>query len=239
VARQFVAASSQKLEGVGAQGAGSTMTISAWVYPDSVADMTVGGPYQGSGASFRLIQFRADGSIQVRAYDGSTAGQASTPASSYVAGAWYHVVGVWAGDSSRSIYLNGGAPVTNTTTISPITLDQFAIGSNGSAGAFMNGRIAEFALWGSSTILTASEIASLAAGVSPLLIRPSTLFRYYPLLGASAPEPDLANHFDLTVTGATAAGHPRMFYPDAPSMTRFVSHITSPSTQTGNMFLVF
>ena len=49
--------------------------------------------------------------------------------------------------------------------------------------------------------LTDEEIASLAAGVSPLRMRRDNLVAYWPVNGQS-PEPDVVGGLDLTITGS-------------------------------------
>lgn len=87
----------------------------------------------------------------------------------------------------------------------------------GAEGLYFSGDIAEAAIW--SAALTAEEFAVLAAGASPLLVRPGALVNYWPIVGRHGPEIDLVGGNDLTVNGAVASDHPRMFYP---ARSRFV-----------------
>lgn len=79
---------------------------------------------------------------------------------------------------------------------------------------FFNGRIAEAGIW--DVVLTTGEIAQLAAGCSPLLIRPSALVSYVPISGAADPELDWmgGGGFTLSGTAAKAAGPPRIIMPE-------------------------
>jgi len=56
--------------------------------------------------------------------------------------------------------------------------------------------------------LTGSEIASLAKGISPRRIRPGSLRFYAPLVREAI---DIVGGVALTVNGAVAADHPRIF----------------------------
>jgi hypothetical protein len=87
----------------------------------------------------------------------------------------------------------------------------------GVEGEHFSGDIAEAAIWAAA--LTAEEFAALAAGTSPLSIRPDALVNYYPIIGRHSPEIDLVGGNNLTVNGAAARDHPRMFYP---ARSRFV-----------------
>lgn len=86
---------------------------------------------------------------------------------------------------------------------------------------FADGRVAEAAIW--NVALTASEVAALAKGVSPLQIRPASLQAYWPLIGRQSPEPDWVGGFNLTLTNAPAnAAHVPVMPPYAWVMNRGV-----------------
>lgn len=126
---------------------------------------------------------------------------------------WAHVAAVFTSSSSRTVYLNGAAAATDTTTVSVAAITQIRIGcvtqvySTGNDGAFFNGDIADVGIW--NVALTAAEIASLAAGVACSKIRPQSLQFYAPLVR------DLIDVRDGRVitnnNGATVANHPRLF----------------------------
>lgn len=125
---------------------------------------------------------------------------------------WHHAAGVWASATSRQCYLDGTADTVNTTSRTPSGIDRFKVGAGGSEAQVFNGLIAHSAVWG--VALTADEIASLAAGLSPLLIRPASLVAYWPYLGRDSTEIDIIGRYDLAVTGAAAsADEPRLRWP--------------------------
>lgn len=125
---------------------------------------------------------------------------------------WHHAAGVWASATSRQCYLDGTADTVNTTSRTPSGIDRFKVGAGGSEGQVFNGLTAHSAVWG--VALTADEIASLAAGLSPLLIRPASLVAYWPYLGRDSTEIDIIGRYDLAVTGAAAsADEPRLRWP--------------------------
>lgn len=70
------------------------------------------------GSSFFAAQSRSN----VPAQGDAVHGRALT------AGVWYHVAAVFASATSRTIYVNGGGGVTNTTSVTPGSLDRMAIG---------------------------------------------------------------------------------------------------------------
>ena len=75
---------------------------------------------------------------------------------------------------------------------------------------YFSGRIAEVALW--STILTVGEMEALAAGTSPLSIRPSNLAFYAPLIGNTT---DVISGQTLSASGSPTADpdHPPVMRP--------------------------
>lgn len=191
-------------------------TMSAWFKPDSNTVDGVAVCLANSTGSERY-SMRVNGSVAgdpIGAESRSAANAASTANTStgYSTGAWQHAAAVYASDSSRTAYLNGAGAVTDTTTIAFSTINRLAIGARlatNVAGTFLDGGIADVALW--NVALSADEIAALAKGISPLLIRPAALAFYAPLVrqlinlkGAAA--------LSLTGTGAVA-DHLPIFMP--------------------------
>jgi hypothetical protein len=86
------------------------------------------------------------------------------------------------------------------------------IGVRFASSSFANGDIAEAAIW--NIALVQGDWTSLAAGISPLLIHPESLIFYAPLLSGASPEIELIRANNMTVTGASASTHTRMFYPN-------------------------
>jgi len=137
----------------------------------------------------------------------------STPANAntstgYTANTWYHACGVFTGNANRTAYINGGSPGNNTTSKSAITIDRVDMGMNYNGSTYssqpLSGRIAEAAVW--NVALNVDEIAALASGVSPRLIRPSALRFYAPLVGDPI---DLRRGLAITNSGTTLADHTR------------------------------
>jgi hypothetical protein len=127
---------------------------------------------------------------------------------------WYHAAGVVAASNLRTVYFNGGAGTPDTVSVSPTGVDRTIIGArfNTTLGLHWNGKIAECAIW--NVALGAAEIAALAKGFSPLLIRPTSLVAYWPLIGRTSPEICPKGGFDMTVVnGPTGAEHPRVVVP--------------------------
>jgi hypothetical protein len=216
MARAFVAASSQYLERSAAVVSGMPCTLAAWIRPNSTAvsryPMSVSN--NGSPNGWLMLDLLAPSlTISADAFDGTNNPQAVS-AVSLTAGVWGHVAGVFASTTSRTVYVNGGNAVSNSGSMSAPTLNTTTIGSgyfNAAHLAFFDGDIAEAAIW--NVALDAAEIAALGAGVSPFLIRPTALVAYWPIMGTTSPEIDPRGRNELTVVGATATAHPRIYTP--------------------------
>ena len=118
---------------------------------------------------------------------------------------------MFAAPDSRTAYLNAAGAATDTTNIVLGALDRVVVGCryNGSSrGLFAHGIIAECAIW--SYDLSAVEINALAAGESPLNIRPYKLVFYAPLYGFASPEISTPGGLVLSASEPTAAVHPRI-----------------------------
>jgi len=136
---------------------------------------------------------------------------------------WNHVAAVFASSASRLAYLNGVAGTVNTTDVTPATTpDRTAIGVQiKSDGSRSNGATVEYlseaAIW--NVALTAAEILQLAAGYSPLFVRPESLIAYPGLIrgDSSGNEPDRVGGFTFVEQGTVGVQtHPRVFYPSSP-----------------------
>ena len=118
---------------------------------------------------------------------------------------WNHALGVWASQSSRTVYLNGGNSATDSTATGPVAENRTQIGRIGSSTPlnYFDGLIAHAAVW--STALHDSDAIMLHAGISPIHIQLDNLVAYWPLFRAEDPEPDYSkNSNDLGVFGPTA-----------------------------------
>jgi hypothetical protein len=128
----------------------------------------------------------------------------------FSANSWQHACGVFASNTSRTVYLDGGNSAVNTTSIELSGVNQIRVASRpliGVEGLFFDGQIAEVGIWNAA--LTAAEIASLAKGMTCDKVRPQNLVFYAPLVR------DLIDaKGGLTITnnnGATVANHTRVY----------------------------
>lgn len=216
-ARTFVAASSQFIQSTTTPITGQPYSIVAWHKPAATPInqclLSIGA--NGSGQQIKL-GFDGAGSPFIEVFDGTNDRQQSA-GSAFTNGTWGHFGLVQASATSTTPYRNGVAGTTVTGTVSTSGLSRVMIGglySFGGTSNFYGGDIAEVAIW--NVGLDAAEMAALAAGFSPLLIRPASLVLYSPL-GLGSPEPDLRNSRTMTLTAAPtiASSSPPTFRPGA------------------------
>lgn len=190
----------------------TVFTLAAWYKPSSISNGTVLGCGSTSGSEYIALGMDGSGKvfIEVPAGDGLSTGTLTS-------GAWSHIAGVQASATSRTGYLDGVAGTAHTSSYTPGPFNTTTIGGlmlSGSRLSFAGGDIAECAIW--NVALTAAEVASLAAGFVPLLIRPASLVFYAECKGNS-PERELIARRELTYGAAgaapTIASHPRVFRP--------------------------
>ncbi len=147
----------------------------------------------------------------------SGANSGSQSSSGYSAGTWYQATGVFTSATSRLIYFDGVAGTADTTNRTPTGIDSIEVGrrDNVSAVRAFSGDVCEAAVW--NRVLSAAEIASLAAGYSPLFL-PRGLVFYCPLVR------DVVNFNsggNPAATGTTVSDHPRIIYPSRPKIGLF------------------
>jgi len=209
--------SNQYIEGTQGVVAGGVtpVTLACWVNPSSsgsiVNALEMGRQATGSNSSRMSVGISSGTQVNASCSDESstTSGQTSTTTST---GVWQHICGVFASSTSRSAYLNGGGKGTDTTSRTPnSTLDRTRVGcrcSSGSLAGFFPGSIAEAAIW--NVALSDAEVALLAKGLCPLLMRPQNIVFYMPLIR------DLVNLKAIgtpsAVNSPTVANHPRIIY---------------------------
>ena len=207
------------------------ITLAAWVRPEDKHDGIIMGADDGSTNDERFsIWSRSVGRFALR-FKGS---YIQTPDKDYDNSntTWYHVAGVLE-YSDRALYVNGVSEATNSdnTSLDMSGADNFYIGRD-RTGRYWDGAIAEAAAYNAA--LSAGEIASLAAGFSPLLVRPDALIGYWPLGGAYSAndaDTDIVGGHALTDSGSpTGEDHPPIFYP-ASSPTLYVPAVGGQATR--------
>ncbi len=135
---------------------------------------------------------------------------AADTSTGYSAGVWHHACGVSESALVHHAYIDGGSKGSDTSTDEnfPVSVDATSIGRlvRLNPAAYTAGKIAEVGIW--DVVLTDGEVKGLAAGLSPVTVRPANLVSYWPIYGLGSPEPDLSgNKNNLTLTNAPAAAN--------------------------------
>lgn len=224
------------LEYAGAVLTGYPATLACWFRPDDVATsqdlLHIGTTSANTYLRLNFGGATAGDPVRGVAADAGTTGVAvSSAGAAGVAGVWYHACATFADATNRAAYFNGGSKGTNATSVAaPVGMDRTNVAVGMYSGTTrtnpFDGQIAECGVW--SAALSDAEVASLAAGVSPLLVRPGSLVAYWRLIDDQATEIDLLGAGALTATGTAAkTSHPRVFYP---ARRRFRYGVTAAAT---------
>jgi hypothetical protein len=188
------------------------LTIACWFYVSNTVNNGLINVSSASGdQNFRLSAQGATAGDPVRAQalNGAANGFADTTAA-FANNTWTHGCGVFTSSTSRTVYINAGNSATNTTSVTPPSIDRMFIGvtRNGSAFTnYTNGYIAEVGIW--NTNLTLPEVAALAKGASPIMVRPQNIVFYAPLIRNLI---DVRNNRTLTNNSATVVAQTRIYY---------------------------
>ena len=205
-------------------------SMACWFYPQNNSGIQVLMSTADSGVSswhYHFLSIRGDLAGDPIAAGSNASGTAyeAQSSSGITTNTWHHACGVWATNSNRVVYLDGGNKGTETTNVNTFDgLEQFALGvlwrtQSPNLAAYYEGYIAEAAVW--DVALTDAEAAILAAGYSPLFVRPQSIRAYWPLIRGSA---DRVGGFALTEHNApTVEDQSPVIYPYGYSMPGVVS----------------
>jgi hypothetical protein len=223
MARVFDRGSSEYLEAGSTPVAGVPLTMACWFWTsDTTNDKDLMCVGSSTAQSNFIMRLRWDDYIYAATYAGGSGDSAHT-STTFTGSAWQHACVVFRDTDDRSAYLNGGGRGNNATDLTPADLDRIDIGCYIYAGAhgwYWPGSIAEAAIW--NVALTDDEVAVLATGVSPLLVRPQSLVFYAPFIRDD--DEDLVGGLSLTANGGPTVGvHPRVIYPGIPIMTMAIA----------------
>ena len=83
------------------------------------------------------------------------------------------------------------------------------VGRNAPSNSFFDGDVAEFATY--TVVLADADVAQLARGYSPLLVRPDKLMNYTPFIANGTP--GFGTGLATLVASPTQTAHPRVFMP--------------------------
>lgn len=188
------------------------VTMACWFNSDtsSPTNQTLMSLGQSTSDSNCLrIRDPADSDVIVVSYDGSTSFAAS--GGTWSTNTWHHAAGVFAASNSRTAYLDGSGGSTDTgnrsITMAGIELARMQFTTR----FYLSGMLAHVGLW--DVALSSAEISILAAGASPLQVRPQNLRWYAPLHA----ETHATDYFGQTLTSfntpSAGTSNPRVVVP--------------------------
>ncbi len=156
------------------------LTMACWGYLNSSGG-AYGVMYQGiSGSGTNRFSLYISGGLDVSVATDDAGGQSIASRAGPSTGTWFHMGGVWSAANNRRAYFNGVGGTAQTTSRTPAGVSQMRIGLSMTSTAGFPGYLAECGTWNAA--LTDAEMAALAKGVSPLLIRPANLVSFAPLM---------------------------------------------------------
>lgn len=134
----FASASSQKVT-ASPTVAAYPFTMSLWAKPTDTASQTELMEIKTTLGHIRIEQ-RADASLRIIRYDGTTNDFSLVKASVFAAGTWTHITLVCASSTSTVAYVNGGSPVSVSVSVN-FTGATAATLASSSAGSPFNGTL--------------------------------------------------------------------------------------------------
>jgi hypothetical protein len=159
-------------------------SISAWVFADSFTGFPNIVALNVNLIERFTLTLDESGTVLAISVDTTTVQDIASSTADLTVSTWGHAGAVFASNTSRSAYANGGNKGTTTTSITVGALTLATLGaltfSGGSVANYLDGKIAEVGVW--NVALTDDEMASLGKRYSPRLIRPASLVFYAPLI---------------------------------------------------------
>lgn len=162
----------------------------------------------GSGDFFSLA-YAGTGNIQAQAGSGG-GGSTATSSTAISTNTWANIVATFTSATSRSVFLNGGGKVTNSSSRNPTIYNSIWLGGY---DTITNGAIAHAAIWNNLT-LSDDDALTLSKGISPKKVRPDKLVFHMRLEGSYYPEIDVRGGLVIPYQGGSPLGRldsPRQF----------------------------
>lgn len=210
MARDFEASLTEFLENASRLVADEPISMGGWFKTETVGSFAwiLGEGRDGTVDHFNAISLDAANTISCVSQAGTAGGGVFVSSAATVSvGVWFHAFAIFASPTDRRIFLNG-VRANNAGDRNPV-IDRTTIGGRNNGGAHpttFDGLIAEVGFW--DDVLTDNEVLELAAGMSPIRVRPANLVGYPPIYGLDSPEPDYSGSGNpFVVTGTVQADH--------------------------------
>lgn len=198
----------------------NAVSVSLWLWIDTYGNedkmlIELGNDYTNFNSAF-VVDVFAQNVVEPALLGNNGTNGADYDFTAFATGTWHHLVFIFdksqAGSSAGEVdlYVNGSlqsktpfASVDNSNNFGSHT---FYVMARGAASNFIDGRIADVAIWKSR--LSGGNVTSLNGGTLPNAISPAADF-YWKLCGDASPEPATSGGINLTLANApTKVSHP-------------------------------
>lgn len=225
MARAFVAASEQYLVDL-SLALTEPYSFGGWVYPVSTTDHKTIIAIVDASKDTHFHQLRVSNNDDI-GFRVRQSNDVLVTTSDVTLNTWNHALGVAAASNDRRVYLDGGSKATSSSIATDTNLDATGIGitPKKTIDWAMDGYVAEAFLY--NIALTDADALILAAGYSPLFVKPENLVAYWPLIRDE--DQDRVGGYDLTpISAPTITPHPPVIYP-APLFPLFAPTAAPPA----------
>lgn len=188
---------------------GDQVTLSVWIRLESTfSEGKIIAKWSDSPEAFQyLLSTDGGDKCQFAIFNGGT--KIAVGTTTLLTGVWFHLAGTYDGSNVR-VYCNGveedstAATGNMSSTTAPVRIGAGS-GGSGTENPF-DGDIGHCAIW--DIALSGGEVASLAAGISPLKIQKNNNLVFYAPVNGQDPEYDVVGGVDLTVNGSVKSEEP-------------------------------
>ena len=201
MSRKFVAGSSQGLYNDTDIVGGYPFSVAGWARADALSPapwLIFIGSNLATNINWGIFINSGPTCLTLRARN--TTIQGISTGGLLVTNRWFHFAGVWASDTERYVWLDGGwrGGSTGLTSVlyNSVTSVSLGYGRTSAPSAYFPGSLSDVAVW--KVALRDEEVLRLARGASPLSIRQYNIVDYWPLQGLWSPE----------ITMCPGGGHP-------------------------------
>ena len=187
-------------------------TINFWFYPtvSAVGTLVMFALHNTTDNQRFTVQVNTTTTrLQFNAF--TTANAIAIAGANYTLNSWNMATAVGTSSTSRTIYINGGNSVTNTTSRAVTTPTRWLLASNYNTTIIpqYEGRISEVGIWNAA--LTTADINSLYTGMRSSSVKPQNLKVYAPLVRDISDQTSSTTSFSNTLTDTIVAVHSRRY----------------------------